>query len=179
MKKLSMIALMAVLFLVGATNTNALTESELKAKLSQTITVDGKEVKLSNDNLVLIDRYLKENEISSEDADYIASRVDEAIEIIKENKITDLSNINGSAKSELKSLVTAVSKNTDVKATITDGKITVYNTDGKVFTTVSATTSNNTIIKQTGANVSLIVTISAVVIAAGAYVVVRQVKYSK
>ena len=60
--------LLVALF-IGLVSVNAMTESELEAKLTKSYTVNGSTFKASDSQKVLIKRYLDQYEVSSSDAD--------------------------------------------------------------------------------------------------------------
>ena len=175
MKKIFLVSLIASLFF-GINTVSAMSEADLQKKLTQSFTIAGQKVGVATDTKVLVERYLKENEVSSKDADYIASKIDEAIAILKAEGKTDFSKLSTSTKTKLKSLVSDISSNTSVKASVKKNALIIYNADGTVFAEVSK------LVKQTGRETSQIValvSIAGVVVVAGAYLVVRQVKTSK
>ncbi len=175
MKKLALVALVVSLF-AGMLSVNAMSEADLQKKITQTFTISGQRMTLPSETKVLVERYFNENEVSSKDCDYIAGKVDEAIALVQAEGQTDMSKLSRSAKDKLKALVKDVSTNTSVKATVSKGVLIIYNADGTVFAEVSH------LVKQTGSETSNMVVIAGiafVVVAAGAYLVVRQVKTSK
>ncbi len=116
--------------------------------------------------------YLR-SEVSSKDADYIASKIDEAIEIMKksgEKDFTNFSKLPASLKKDLKKLVQDVASNTSVKATTAKGVVIIYNQDGTVFAEITG------LVKNTGSNLNIIVPAAILVVALGAVVLVKNVK---
>lgn len=175
MKRIFIATLVFSLFF-SITSVKAMSEADLQKKLTQNFTVAGQKVGIPSDTKVMVERYLKENEVSSKDADYIAAKVDEAIAILKEEGKTDFSKLSVSTKNKLKALVSDISKNTSVKATVTKNSLVIYNPDGTVFAEVTH------LVKQTGKETSQIIIVGCVafiVVTAGAYLVVRRVKTSK
>lgn len=176
MKKIGLlIAVICVLF--GLTNVSAMTESDLKAKLSQTVQLKNGSYKLSAGDKKLLDDYLNQYEVSSEHADFIAARVDKAIEIMKSEGHADFKKYSKASKEALKALVVEISNNTSVKATVTKDSVVVYKPDGsgEVFAEITG------LVKQTGFGVSslaLITCISVFIVAVGSFFIVRQVKTS-
>lgn len=165
MKK--MLVVLAAFLLVGVTNVSAMTESELEAKLTASYNINGTTFKANASQVNQIKQYLAKNEISSSDADYIASAVDRAVEVIKSSGAKSFKEIDSKYKDQLSSIAKDVTKNTAVKVTLSnDGTVSVYNTDGTLFT--KATSS---IIKRTGA-ISLLGATSAV----GAIYIARKVR---
>ena len=177
MKKLLVLSFAVLSFLVGVKTTYAMTEQELKTKLSKTYTINGAEFKVDSDNLVLLQRYLDAYDVSSADAQYIADRVDEAVAIIQRSGKTNINDLSASTKNELKALVEKVSANTSVKATVTKGSIVIYKPDGSgVFAEVTK------LVKQTGNNVDSMAIVAgvsfAIVLAGASFVVVRRLKFA-
>ncbi len=173
MKKLGM--LLAIVLFMGITQVYAMSEAELKDKLFQTIEIGNDKYGLSEDHKVLVERYLDQNEVSSEHADFIAKRIDKAIEIIKSQKSAEFKKYSKKAKEDLKALVVEISENTSVKATVTKNSVIVYNTDG---TKVEVTG----LVKKTGmtnSNVLMIVGISFIIVAVGTGLIIKQVKTSE
>ena len=176
MKKFLMISLAAVLFVLGASRVNAMSEADLKKVLTQTIKINNTEISITADEKVLVEKYLNAYEVSEKDADYIAKKVEKAISILKAEGKTDLKKLSKSAKEQLKALVSDISSNTSVKATVTKGSLVVYKPDNSgVFAEVDK------LVKQTGSEVSsiaVIASIAFVVTIAGACLVVKQIKES-
>ena len=148
MKKLFLMVIGVVLLV--STNVNAMTEKELQQKLTKEYTINGVTFKLDNSYVSQLERYLNENEVSSKDADYISGKLDEAVKVIEAGNAKDIKSLSKSEKDKLKNIASAISSNTDVKVTVAKGgEVTVYNTDGIVFTKVSEPikyTDNNTLI---------------------------------
>lgn len=173
MKKFSYV-LLAVLLFVGVVRVNALSEEGLKEALTQTITINGVEWSVDSSTKAAIERYLNQYEVSSSDADYINERINTAISIIKSEGQTDFSKLSSSAKERLKALVVEISQNTSVKATVTEGSVVILTPDGQgTFFEVDH------LVKQTGSSTTLtamVAGVSILIVAAGACLVVKQVK---
>ncbi len=176
MKKLSLVALIVSLFLVGLVNVNAISEKDLQAKFEETLTLNGDKYGLSSGDITLVERYLSKYEVSSSDADYIAERIDKAKSIIEADGHAKFANFSDSTKRQLKTLVDEISDHTSVKATTTKSSVIVYNADGSTFAEVTE------LVRQTGmenSNTAAIAGISLLIVAAGACLVIRQVITSK
>ena len=172
MKKLG-ILLFAVLLFVGVVRVNAASEDELKEALTQTFEINGTKVQVDDATKTAIERYLNQYEVSSAHADYIIDKVNTAISILKSEGQTDFSKLSSSAKSRLKALVVDISNNTSVKATVTNGTVVILDENGETFYEV------DDLVKQTGSTVTLTAVmagISVLIVAAGACLVVKQVK---
>ena len=176
MKKICAV-IIAVCLLFGVSNVSAMSKANLKKKLTQTITINGVKVSVDNDTKAAIERYLDQFNVSSTDADYIAARVDKAIEILKGEGQTDFTKLSATAKSKLKALVEEISTNTSVHATVTNGSVVVYNpNDGSEFFEATK------LVKHTGLGTSplaIIAGLSVIVVAAGTCLVIKQLKTSE
>lgn len=170
MKKILFTIFMALLFVASV---NAMTEDELYNKFAQTIEMSNGTYSLSKSDLNLVKQYLRQNEVSASDCDYIAGKIDEAVAIIKGEGNANFKNFSQTAKNKLKALVEDVSANTEVRGTVTNGSVIVYN-----IGTQTKFAEVDHLVKQTGVetNTTLIVVLSLLVVSAGACFVVRQVK---
>ncbi|MBR3229955.1 MAG: hypothetical protein IKF91_03915 [Bacilli bacterium] len=170
MKRILITLLVFTLFLTGA---SAMSESDLLAKLTTSYDINGYTFQLSGGDKALAKRYLDENELSSKDADYIAGKIDEAISLMRKSGAKDFSDFGklpSSLKSSLKKLVQDVASNTSVKATVTKGKVVIYNADGTVFAEISK------LVKNTGSEFEIIPLVALFVSIIGIVVVYKNVK---
>lgn len=134
-------------------NVNAMTRDELKTKFKKTYTIAGKQVSLRDHEKVLVDEYLTNNNVSSKDCDYIAAKIDEAVAIMNNAGTSDWNKLSRADKNRLKALVTDISNNTAVKATILSGGVlSIKNLDGTEFTRIT-----KDVIKQTSTNNDLVI----------------------
>lgn len=174
MKKLFFVGILAALF-VGTTNVSAMTEADLRKKFDETVTINGNKYAVSDGDKKLADDYLAKYEVSSDDCDYIAKKVDEAKAILTAEGQEDLTKLSESTKTKLKKLVSDVSANTSVKGTVTSGSVVILNSDGSTFAEVTS------LVKQTGterSNIAIIAGVAFVITLVGACLVVKQVKNS-
>ena len=172
MKKLGILLFAALLF-VGVVRVNAATEEELKNALTQTITINGTKISVDDGTKTAIERYLNQYDVSAAHADYIIDKINTAISILKSEGQTDFNKLSSSAKSRLKALVVDISNNTSVKATVTNGSVVILDANGDTFYEV------DDLVKQTGSSVTLtavLAGVSVLIVAAGACLVVKQVK---
>ena len=154
-------ALVAVAFF-GTTKASAMTESQLRDKMTAVYTFEGgKTWTLKQKYVNELDRYLATYEISSEDADYIAGKIDEYV--AKRQKGETL------GKKAAEEIVDAISENTNVKSVIRNGDLVILNQDGTDFTVVSNP------FKRTG-NDEMIYIISGIVVAAGILAIATKMK---
>ena len=171
MKKILMTLFVCVLFLtVGV---KAMSEKDLLSKFTASYDINGNTFQLSESDKVLAKRYLDENEISSKDCDYIAGKVDEAISLMRKSGVKDFSDFSklpASLKKDLKKLVQDVASNTSVKATVTKGKVVIYNADGTVFAEMTK------LVKNTGSEFQIIPLVALFVSVVGIAIVYKNVK---
>ena len=173
MKKVYAVFALVVSLFVGIQTTSAMTESELKEVMTKNYTINGHEFKLTDEAKVYLERYLNSYDINATDCQYIADRVNDAINIIQNAGVSKIENLTSAQKNQLKNLVEQVSANTSVNATVTDGSVVVYKPAGGVFAEVDDP------IKQTGLEtspVAMMAGVSFLITLAGACLVVRQVK---
>ena len=123
MKKL---VLFLLALFVGVLSVNAMSESELEAKLTKQYTVNGVVYQATDNQKVLIKRYLDQYEVSSSDADFIAAKLDEALAVIKASGVKDVKNLSTADKNKIIALVNEVSTKTSVDAAIVKGYLVVY-----------------------------------------------------
>ncbi len=172
MKKMILAAFAAVA-LFSVTNVKAMTESELKAKLTKEYVIDGEKIKMSASNVAELDRYLKEYEISSEDADYISKKFDEALKIAQDGKAKSFTELTKEEKQKMIAIVSDISSKTSVKATLTEGgKLTIFEENGSTPFTVI--TDKDSGIQNTDSN-NAILAIAGIVSVLGVAVVVKKV----
>ncbi len=154
MKKFGVIAFLVVVMFGLSTNVSAMTESELQAKFTATYTVNGKEITLRDREKLLVEEYLIKNDVTPTDADYIAKKVDEALDIMRSSKVSDIRHLSSSEKRKLADLVVDISENTAVKATVLSGGIlSIQNLDGTEFAKITQDA-----IRQTGSNNMILIT---------------------
>ena len=171
MKRILMTIVVCVLFF--GVSVKAMSESDLLKKLTSSYNINGYTFQLSEGDRVLAKRYLDENEVSSKDCDYIASKIDEAISLMKKSGVKDFSDFSklpASLKSSLKKLVMDVASNTSVKATVSKGKVIIYNADGTVFAELSS------LVKNTGSEFEIIPLVALFVSVVGIFLVYKNVK---
>ena len=170
MKKIrNIVCLFVAMLLVGTLNVNAMSKDELKAKLTKAYTINGATFQATSDQKVEIERYLSQNDVSESDADYIASKIDEAIAIIERGNANSFEKLTKAEKNEIKALLKEVSNNTSVKVTAVKNGVKVYNLDGTVFTVVTAPK-----VKYT--DTYMIIALAGVVSIIGIFVIARKMK---
>ena len=164
MKKLFSLALIAVVSvaLFGTTKVSAMSESDLRAKMTAVYTFEGgKTWTLKQKYVNELDRYLATYEISSSDADYIAGKIDEYVAKRQKGEKMD--------RQAAEDIVKAISNNTKVKGVIRNGQLVILDENGDDFTVVSNP------FKRTGSD-EMIYIISGVVVAAGILAIATKMK---
>lgn len=135
MKKVLYLALALVLSLTAVLKVNAATEADLIAKAKEVQTIGGKKIKVKDNVVTQLERYLNKYEVSEADCDTILTAVNSAIDKAKAAGATEWGMLTTAQKQEMITLATSVTDNTSVKGTLTmDGTLTIYESDGSVFT---------------------------------------------
>jgi len=123
MKKF-LVLLVALSF--GLVSVSAMTEAELKEKLTQSYTVNGVTFQANDQQKTLIETYLNDYDVSSSDADLIYSKLQSALQILENSGKKSFYDLSSSDKNSIIALVSDVTANTSVDAAIVDGKLVVY-----------------------------------------------------
>ena len=175
MRKIKKLLLVIVVLLLSvmSINVNAMSESELVTKIKKTYVVNGIELKVSASQLTELERYLNKYELSSEDCDYISNKIDEVVKLAQDAKATSYSDLTNDEATKLIAIVSDVSENTSIKATLTKGGIlTIFEEDGKTpFTVINDKDGG---IKNTDNNYFIIV-IASVISLLGVVVITKKV----
>ena len=167
MKKI-LVTLFTLATFFGIVNVKAMSESDLRTKMANGYVVDETSVKPSEYQLSEIDRYLNKYEVSEEDCDFIASKMDEIYELAKADKAKSFTELSSASKTKAVSIVAEISSKTSVKASLTkNGILTIYESDGK---NVFAQIIDKHMVKQTGSNNIIFVALSIVSVFGIAYV---------
>ncbi len=170
MKKVSLALLLAA-GLIITSPVKAMSESELKDKLTAPYTVNGVTRQMESGLVSQLERYLNKYEVSPDDCDYIAGKMDAAIELIKKGKATRWKELTNSEKESLISMVNDISNKTSVKASLSKGGVlTIFEEDGKtVFTKISG------MIKYTDNSMSVVYIAGAAISLVGLLIIVKKV----
>ena len=177
MKKLSMTILMIAVVMFGVVNVKALNEAGLKEKMFKEVKVGKHTFTLSDDQKVIVERYLDQNEISDADCTVIGEKYDAAIRIIQGQGNVNFTKYPQNVKDKLKALVDEITRGTNnrIKATLTKDGLTIQNTDGTKILIDGP-------VKQTGSETSrtaILCGISILIVAVGTCLVIKQVKTSE
>lgn len=171
MKKNLFLVILLAVGLVAVSPVHAMSEADLKAKLTKEYTVNGRTEKVDNAIVTQIERYLDKYEVSSDDCDYISGKIDEAIELIEKGTATEWSQLTASEKEGLISLVNDITSKTSVKASLSKGGVlTLYEEDGKtVFTKISD------VIRNTDASMNIVLVAGAAISLVGLLLIAKKV----
>lgn len=152
MKK-GLLIVIATILLFGFTNVSAMSKSDLEKKLTKAYTINGTTFQASDSDITKIKRYIKQNDISESDADYISKKVDEAIDVIEDSGVKSLNDLSKKYREKLVSICNDVSEHTAIKVTASKKSITIYNMDGTVFDEF-----DSEVVKKTGTTNIILIT---------------------
>ena len=111
---------------ISITSVSAMSEAKLKEKLTATYKVNGSTFKATDAQKTAMEQYLNQYDISSSDADYIAGKVDEAFNILKNSGKKSFYDMTKADKDKIVALVSDVATHTSVKAAIVKNNLVVY-----------------------------------------------------
>ncbi len=175
MKKVLKIALIFVLMILAYTTVvNAATTDELIAYASKTFTIAGKQVKLSNADVLKVKRFLSENPVSESQGDTIISKGNQIISIMNSEGVSDVTKLSKAKKEQALSLAQEAASVVGATLTYdsTDKAVTIYK-DGKAVDSASLV---NYKLVQTGSDNTVYVVAGVVAVIAVATVVLKKRK---
>ena len=167
MKKLILFCLLFI-----SINVKAMDKNELYDVLTKEYIINGEKFQVSDDIKVLVERYLNNNELMSSDMNYISNKVNSIIEIIDDSDVKDIKDLNKDDKNKIISIVKDVANKINIKVTISDDNISIYNKDGSLFVEMTE------LIKYTD-DTNYIGYMSGVIVLLGIIYVVRKLRYEK
>lgn len=132
MRKRLFSVLLVVVAFMGIVNVKAMSEDELKAKVSGSFDINGVSLSIPKSYIKQLNDYLNEFEVSSDDCQYIADQVDILVNAAKTKGVKSISDFRKKCASEIKTACANVSANTKIKATVlSDGSVSVsrYNSN--------------------------------------------------
>jgi len=174
MKNVKNVVFVAVLMLlvVCGSRVNAMSESDLQAKMTKSYDINGTTWKVDGATEALIERYFAENIVTGDDCQYISDRIDEAVGILKSGTAKRVEDLSSRQKEQLKGLATKVTDNTQIKVTVEKGGIvTVYKVNGEQFAKV---TKDN--VRYTNDNTIPFVMLASSISLIGIVVIARRMK---
>ena len=102
-KTIFLITILAILFV--ATTSFAATETELLNKLKGTYKIAGQNRRLSASEIVQIERYLSENNVTPEQADAVIAKIDETIAYINNTGVKNIKDMSQEQKDEVLGII--------------------------------------------------------------------------
>ncbi len=171
MKKIVSFLILFVIVASLATVVNATSNSELAEKLYEM----GKPYGLTSADKVRIERYLSDYPVTSEEADKIIAKAEEAIQVMKDADVTDYTKLTAEQKEQMKSIANEAADILGITLTFTNnGQVKVYK-NGKLIETVRLEDGK---LAYTGNNTNTILVVSSVAVVALAAGLVARKKFA-
>lgn len=171
MKKFVTIALLFVMLVMAlGVTVNAATS----ATLADDLFAKGEKYGMTTADKVKVERYLKENPVTDEEADAILAKADEAVAVMTKAGTTNYSELTKAQKDELKTIAKSAAEIANVKLVFKTGSVEVYDQNGKLIETI---TENNGKLAYTGNNVNIVLVVSVIATIALAITVVAKKKF--
>ena len=164
MKKFLILLLMVFSFSFFP-NVNAKTEEELLDYMSKEFQVAGKEVKLADSDILKIERYLSEYEVSSSNCDTIIAKIDEVIKIMNKENVSDPTKLSKAKRQEVLTILQEAATSAGASLTYDNTKkvVSIYR-DGKLIEEASIKPYK---LAQTGTNNTIYIVTFGIVLALG------------
>ena len=153
----------------------AATTNDLIAHISKTYTIAGKDVKISDADLVKAKRYFSEYPVSSSDADKIIKKIDEAVELMNKQGVSNPAKLSKAKKDELLNIAQEAAKlaGASISYDSKNKSIAIYR-DGKQYDSISTNTYK---FVSTGANNMIyVVALGGAIIAIATVIGYRKIK---
>ena len=172
MKKL---AVFFVALFVGMISVNAISSSDLEAKLSKKYVINGSRFEATDAQKNVIRSYVKQYKLSDEDAEYISKKIDVVMDILKASGKKSFYNLSSADKKKIIDIVADVTANTSVKLAIAKKYLVIYKPGtNEVFHKEPIYPRENGDIEQT--NRSLSIAVAGLISLAGLAVAVKKIK---
>lgn len=176
MKKVLKIFVLVALMLVLATSAvkAATPNEELLTELKKTYTVGGKELKLRSEDLVRIERYLSEHELTEAQKNTVLEKANAIIDIMNSENVSSPAKLSASKKAEAIKLAEegAAALNLRLVADTKTNTIKIYDANGKLIE--SAKIENDKLIYTGNNSIVYIVASVVAIIAVAAFVTYRK-----
>ncbi len=169
-KTLTIAVLFVILVTLVLTGVKAVTGATLADEIYKKLSSYG----MSSSDKVRIERHVKD--ITEEKANVILSKVDEAVQVMERDNVTDFRKLSSESKSEIQTLAQEAANTIGYSLTFENGSVKVYDNEGKLVETVSM--ANNGSLAYTG-NSSVILVASSIAVIALATIVVAKTKFAK
>ena len=172
MKKL---AVFFVALFVGMISVNAISSSDLEAKLSKKYVINGSTFQAKDSQKNVIRSYVKQYDLSDKDADYISKKIDEAMNVLKVSGKKSFYDLSSADKKKIVNIVADVTANTSVKLAIEKKNLVIYKPGtNEVFHKEPIYPRENGDIEQTDRSLSIAV--AGLISLAGVAVAVKKLK---
>ncbi len=126
MKRRIFAVLLVVVAFMGIANVYAMSEEDLKTKVSGTFNVNGVNLTIPSSYIKQLGDYLDEFEVSEEDCQYVSDQVDILLNAAKTKGVKSRDDFRKKCQEEIKTACANVSANTKIKATIlSDGSVSI------------------------------------------------------
>lgn len=168
MKKMILAIFTLVVSMSFITTSEAMANEMILDYATKTHLIGGKSVKLSNSDVLRVERFLLQNEVNDNEAKEIISKLDQIKVILNTENVSDLTKLSDTKKKEVLALATSAAEVIGAKITYnnTDKTLVIYDKNGKKFDTIAM----NSYLKQTG-NSNVIYYVSAATLLLGAVVI--------
>lgn len=103
-KTLKIVLIFAILLFCNVTVANAATNEEVIAYATKSFDVNGKSVSLKAADKVKVQRYLEQNPVSAEEGEQIIAKINEGVNLLRTENVTDPSKLSSAKKQELLSI---------------------------------------------------------------------------
>lgn len=159
MKKMILVLVTIIASIGFATNVHAEGNTQILEYAKTTHFIAGDYVRLSNSDIVKIERFLREYPVTNEEASTIIDKANQIVDVLNQAGVSDLTKLSSSQKKEVLRLAEETAN--IVGATLsydnTDKAIAIYK-DGKKFDALSL----SPYLKQTGKSNVLTISIAAI-----------------
>lgn len=169
MKKTLVITILFVMVaLLATTVVNATSSSEL----ADTLYNLGSKYGMTSADKVKIERYLADNPVTDDEANQIVAKAEEAVAIMEEAGVTDITKLSTAQKNQLKTIANEAASIVGITISIKAGVVEFYK-DGKLIETA---TLNNGKLAYTGNSTNVVLVVSSIAIVALATGIVAKKK---
>ena len=169
MKKTLVITILFVMVaLLATTVVNATSSSEL----ADTLYNLGSKYGMTSADKVKIERYLADNPVTDDEANQIVAKAEEAVAIMEEAGVTDITKLSTAQKNQLKTIANEAASIVGITISIKAGVVEFYK-DGKLIETA---TLNNGKLAYTGSSTNVVLVVSSIAIVALATGIVAKKK---
>lgn len=159
---------------IGTVSVSAMSEKELKTKLTKEYKVNGVTFKATDAQKTALEQYLNQYDISSSDADYISNKLDEAFNILKASGKKSFYDMTTADKKKIVALVSDVATSTSVKAAIIKNNLVIYKPGtNEIFYETPIYPVNGDIVQT---NRGLTVAVTGIISAIGIAIALKKVK---